>query len=164
MWKSALITYFKILFPSVFQDFTVLHRLHTQRIHCKSNLPSTFKNDGIHFKSQLCFLFMAAFSSLGTWNITVYLRLREGRIESFPGGNLIPQKALAESQVIYTNILLPRCFSFSHVSIYKPFEKSSEWIPTDNVTPSVLHNREKNCTYFTLLMNLKNPMKNFLFS
>lgn len=71
------------------------------------------------------FLFMAAFRSLGIGNFAVYLGLREGRVESFPGGYLILQKALAKSQVICSNILLPCCYSFPHVSIYKPFEKSS---------------------------------------
>lgn len=69
---------------------------------------------------------MAAFGSLGIGIFTVYLRLGEGRVESFPGGYLMLQKALAKSQVICSNILLPHCYSFPHVSTYKPFEESSK--------------------------------------
>lgn len=69
---------------------------------------------------------MAALRPLGIRILTVYLRLGEGRVESFPGGYLILQKALAGSQVVCSNILLPRCYSFPHVSIHKPFEKSSK--------------------------------------
>ena len=43
----------------------------------KNNLPSSFKNDGITFKKQSWFLFMAACTSPGTVIFAVHLRLRE---------------------------------------------------------------------------------------
>lgn len=69
---------------------------------------------------------MAALRSLGIGIFMVYLKVREGRVESFPGGYLMLQKALAKSPVIGSNVLLPRCYSFPHGSIYKPFEKASK--------------------------------------
>ena len=102
-------------------------RLHRQGRHRRKTIfPLPSKTMECISKNNYVFLFMAALKCLGIRIFTVYLRLGEGRVESFPGGYLILQKALAGSQVVCSNILLPRCYSFPHVSIHKPFEKSSK--------------------------------------